>query len=211
MTTVPDSRWLTTSRAIQGNILAPFRNTCQAFLFLSFRNQRADARRWLGAAAERVSLTADVFAAGGDVTARRDSQVYWMNLGLTATGLVTLHPEVADDLVRFEAFWSGPLGTRVDEAGHLTTTPALLGDVDASDPKFWLVGGPERPPVDALLTLAAEDKETLSQAVRDEQRMAESVGLGVMPVGTVAGDEPPAQFGEVLRNENRHSIEHFGF
>ncbi|HEX5994323.1 MAG TPA: hypothetical protein VFY84_04190, partial [Jiangellales bacterium] len=131
MAAAPDARPLAASQEIQGNILAPFRNDYQAFLFLSFRNQRASARRWLGDAVHRVSSTADVPAAREDK--RIAPQRSWMNLGLTATGVVTLHPEVAADLARFEAFWSGPLGTRRDESDHLTTTPALLGDVDPSD------------------------------------------------------------------------------
>jgi Dyp-type peroxidase family len=199
MATLPDARPLAASREIQGNVLAPFRCDHQAFLFLGFHNQRARARQWLAAAAQRITWTADVPAARG--AGRSGAPAPWMNLGLTATGLAALHPEVAADLVRFEAFWSGPLGTRIDESGRLTTTPALLGDVDASDPRFWLVGGPERPPVDALLTIAADDREMLTERVARECEKADAAGLHVVL----------DQRGKVLRNEQRQSVEHFGF
>jgi Dyp-type peroxidase family len=77
----------------------------------------------------------------------------------------------------------------------------MLGDVDASDPTSWLVGGPDRPPVDAVLTLAATDRTTLDAAVSQEQGNAKAAGLDVVLV----------QRGEVLRDADRHSIDHFGF
>jgi Dyp-type peroxidase family len=190
MTIVPDLQRLTTSTEIQGNILAPFRCTYQTFVFLSFGNRRAAARRWLSVTVGRVSSTADV---------RQNAQRTFLNLGLTATGLATLHPEVAADLVRFEAFWSGPLGIRVDESGGLTTTASLLGDVDASDPENWQVGG-LREPVDALLTIAADDPETLDDRVRREVETAETATLIVLS----------RQDGYTRRDDGR-SVEHFGF
>ena len=73
-------------RQIQGNILQPFDGDHQAFLFLSFRNTRADARAWLGATVGRTDCTADV------VAARADSRIApgrsLMSVGLTASGLV---------------------------------------------------------------------------------------------------------------------------
>src|SRR5689334_4330669 len=137
---------------IQGNVLRPFGGAHQAFLVLSFRSNRPGARSWLAAAATRVSGTAEVHelrTAPGPTPAL-------LNVGLTATGLVLLHPEVARDLVGHDAFWRGPLGLRLDDAGRITTAPALLGDVDRADPRSWVVGGPDGPPVDALLTLAAD-------------------------------------------------------
>jgi hypothetical protein len=61
MSTGPESP-LADPQQIQGNILRPFGGQCQAFLFLSFRNDRAAARRWLAAAAGRVAGTDDVGA-----------------------------------------------------------------------------------------------------------------------------------------------------
>ncbi|MET0419028.1 MAG: Dyp-type peroxidase [Actinoplanes sp.] len=189
---------------IQGNILQPFDGHHQAFLFLSFGNKRTEARAWLGASAGRVDCTADV------VEARSGSRIATgtslMNVGLTASGLVTLHPEAAGDLVNFTAFWEGPLGNRLDENGRITCTPTLLGDVGRSDPTTWLIGGPRRPPVDALLTLAADDEETLRQRVRQEQREASQAGLEVMSLA-----DRREQYGSVIHNAAGKRIEHFGF
>ena len=183
---------------IQGNILRPFAGRRQAFLVLSFRSNRRGARAWLGALAGRVAGTGDVGAAR-DGTHLEPSRSL-LNVGLTATGLVLLHPEAAGDLAVYDAFWRGPLGTRLDDAGRLTTAAALLGDVGRSDPSTWVIGGPGGPPVDALLTVAAEDDETYAEAVAHEEREAAAAGLEVLRV----------EHGEVLRNGNRR-VEHFGF
>jgi Dyp-type peroxidase family len=200
---------IATSAQIQGNVLQPFDGQHQAFLFLSFRNRRAEARTWLGSAATRVDDTADVAAArtGSRMPAGRSL----MNVGLTASGLTTLHPEVADDLVGFTAFWEGPLGTRLDDDGRITSTPALLGDIGASDPMCWLIGGPRRAPVDALLTLAADDADTLRRRIGQEQREAARAGLEVMPLAGADGTGPLVQHGDLLHNADGKRIEHFGF
>ena len=190
----PDSPPLASSDQIQGNILAPFRCDHQAFVFLSFRHNRNGARQWLGDVAGRVTSTKD---------ARDSKGVPFRNLGLTATGLVVLHPELASVLAQFEAFWNGPLGSRIDDSGDLTTTAALLSDVDASDPTAWVVGGPDRPPIDAVLTIAAEDIDQLRTQIDEETGRAEAAGLDVVSV----------EKGEVLRTEDsqKKSIDHFGF
>jgi Dyp-type peroxidase family len=188
----PDPRPLARSRQIQGNVLAPFRCDHQAFVFLSFRQRRAAARRWLRDVAERVSTTK---ATG------KGKKPPFFSVGLTATGLVAIHPEVTADLVRFEAFWQGPLGTRLDDSGGLTTTAALLSDVDASDPTTWVVGGPDRPPIDAVLTIAARDADSLRKLVKNEKKKAKAEKLEVVWVDK----------GQVLRNKTHQSIDHFGF
>jgi Dyp-type peroxidase family len=193
MATDLDSRPLASSGQIQGNILAPFRCDHQAFVFLSFRHRKDSARQWLNDVAGRVSSTDQVRPAG---------ETTLLNLGLTATGLVALHPEVAADLVALEAFWNGPLGARLDDAGDLTTTAALLSDVDASDPRTWVVGAPDQPPVDAVLTVAATDGGTLDAAIAVEDQRATERGLAVVRI----------EKGAVLRNgDNGPSIDHFGF
>ncbi|WP_285552954.1 Dyp-type peroxidase [Actinoplanes regularis] len=191
-------------REIQGNILQAFGGQYQAFVFVTFGNKRTEARAWLAGAAGRVDTTGDVVAAraGSGIAAGTSL----MGLGLTATGLVTLHPEVAAELARFEAFWLGPLGNRLDDAGRLTTTPTLLGDVGASHPAKWLIGGPGRPPVDALLTLAAEDEATLRRRVAQERQAVTQAGLAVLSV-----DGEDEQWGATLRNADGKRTEHFGF
>ncbi|MEV6302532.1 hypothetical protein AB0M02_24170 [Actinoplanes sp. NPDC051861] len=200
MATVAASRLVSTvldPQQIQGNILRPFRGGHQAFLFLSFRNDRPGARAWLRQAADRVAVTGDV--ARTKAEHRDGSGRALLNVGITATGLVLLHPEVSGHLAGHTAFWHGPLGNRLDDAGHLTTAPALLGDVGAGDPEHWVVGG-LGVPVDALLTLAAGGQDALRAAVDREKRAAEQSGLAVTSV----------QWGEALY-EGKQRIEHFGF
>ena len=182
---------------IQGNILRPFGGRHQAFLALSFANDRAGARRWLTGAAGRVSGTTDVPPKG---PSRFSPGQSLLNVGLTANGLVVLHPETGDGLAAHDAFWRGPLGPRLDDQGRLTTTPALLGDVGRSDPGSWVVGG-LGPSVDALLTIAAGDEETISQAVRREEDAASAAGLKVLHVDR----------GVVHRDDRDRRYDHFGF
>jgi Dyp-type peroxidase family len=203
---IPDSP-LAEPQQIQGNILRPFGGVYQAFLFLSFGNDRDGARAWLGRAAKHVSGTADVRAARNGSGIKPATSL--MNVGLTATGLVTLHSEVAGDLVGFDAFWRGPLGDRLDDSGRLTTAAALLGDVGLSDPRCWVIGGPDGPPIDALLTIAAEDRDTLQVAVDRELAAAAGPGVCVLRLGKAAGGGT-VQWGRVLLRDGRR-VEHFGF
>jgi hypothetical protein len=148
---------LRSSEKIQGNILAAFNKPFQAFLFLNFRNDGASARAWLGSLLEqnRVATTEAVAKHN-----RKNKSQTWLAVGLTRSGLLTLHPELAADLSPFQAFWEGPLGTRRDGYGNATTTAALLGDEGDSDPSHWVIGGPNQDPVDALVTLAADEEGT---------------------------------------------------
>ncbi|MET0419865.1 MAG: Dyp-type peroxidase [Actinoplanes sp.] len=198
---------LVDAQQIQGNIIRPFRGQHQAFLFVSFRQNRAGARAWLGAVADRVAGTEDV-PQGRKLNGGHGPSVL-MNVGITASGLVLLHPETAADLAQYEAFREGPLGLRLDDTGHFTTTAALLGDVDASDPRKWVIGGPGGPPVDALLTLAADDQRALDKAVLRETREAGNAGLKILPV--TGGGRSGEQRGEIIRNEKDRPVEHFGF
>jgi Dyp-type peroxidase family len=206
--TVATASPLADPQQIQGNILLPFRGLHQAYLFLSFGSDRTAARRWLGAAAGRVAGTADVNAAR-DGSGPDPKQVL-LNIGLTATGLVLLHDEVAGDLRVYDAFWRGPLGTRLDDSGRLTTTAAMLGDTDDSAPQKWVIGAPDGPPVDALLTLAAEDESTLRTAVDEEIELVKGAKLTVLPLRGKAGGGQ-VQWGSVLRNAEGRRVEHFGF
>jgi deferrochelatase/peroxidase EfeB len=189
---------LRSSRDIQGNILAPFNKPFQAFLFLNFRNDGASAREWLDSlvpadpppADDRpaddsplIAVTEDVADHNDQVsTSRRPTQRKedtppprhrcWLAVSFTRSGLVTLHPELAADLMQFQAFWEGPLGTRRDEYGNVTTTAALLGDKGDSDPDHWVVGGPRQDPVDALVTLAADEEAQLDGLVNQLVELA---------------------------------------
>ncbi|GID29264.1 Dyp-type peroxidase [Paractinoplanes brasiliensis] len=193
---IPAASPLADVQQIQGNILRPFGGTHQAFVALSFRNDRPGARRWLTGAAGRVAGTLDVPPRGEH---RLPEGRSLLNVGLTAPGLVLLHPETASHLTGYDAFWNGPLGLRRDDNGRLTTTPALLGDVGPSDPRKWVVGG-TGPSVDALLTIAAGDAETIEQALRRELAAAAAAGLEALHVERCQ-----------VRREDGKRFERFGF
>jgi Dyp-type peroxidase family len=64
-----------------------------------------------------------------------------------------------------------------------------------------VVGGPDRPPVDAVLTIAARDADSLRKLVKSEKKKAKAEKLRVVWVDK----------GTVLRNRAHQSVEHFGF
>jgi Dyp-type peroxidase family len=191
---------------IQGNILAGFNKPHQVFLFLGFGegDRRANAQAWLAEltrpGADRITTTRHVT----DFRVQRsqpngkgspEPKSVWMNVGLTHAGLVTLAPELAPDLERYEAFRSGPAGRRKDG----TTTADLLGDTGDSAPENWRVGKPGAEP-HALLTIAADDRGELRARVTKERDLAERAGLTVLR----------EEHGEALSGV-RHGTEHFGF
>jgi Dyp-type peroxidase family len=216
--TPPDER-LKDSTEIQGNILAPFNKPHQMFLFLNFRNSQRGARQWLATITDkhRIATTRAVTehnAEYRDWKARDDDAPQptsvWMAVGLTSWGLVTLHPELATDLVVYDAFWRGPLGPATDEHGNWTASPALLGDEAMSDPSNWVVGGPDQDPVDALVTLAADDEGELDSWAAAVRRHARLLGLHAMEVRQRDGTTSPGQRGDTLSGP-RAGTEQFGF
>ena len=207
-----------TSEEIQGNILAPFNKPHQMFLFLNFRNDQEGARRWLAAitGGDRIATTRAVAEHNDEFKAKRaeagadQPRQTWMGVGLTSGGLVTLHPELAADLVVYEAFWRGPLVGGPDEDGNWTASAALVGGEEQSDPRGWVVGGPGQEPVDALVTIAADHREDLRERVEAERRQAEQAGLAVLELRLPDGGSAPGQRGAVLRGPHG-GAEHFGF
>ena len=106
------------SENIQGNILAPFNKPYQRFLFISFMNRRAEARYWLGKlVAGRVASTrrgrhARQGLRAGEGEGETLPRQQWVGVSFTSSGLVTLDPGLARDLVAYDAFWQGPLVDR---------------------------------------------------------------------------------------------------
>jgi Dyp-type peroxidase family len=209
---------LRSSETIQGNILAPFNKPHQMFLFLNFNNDQEGARRWATALADdsRIADTKAVAEHNAERKAQKAEggaqypEQIWMGVSLTASGLVTLHPELAADLVVYDAFWRGPLGEGRDEDGSLTAPPALLGDEDESDPRDWVIGGPNQAPVDALVTIAADSEDDLGKRVEAERRLARELGLTVLEVRQRDASTPQGQRGDTL-GDPRRGTEHFGF
>jgi Dyp-type peroxidase family len=214
---VSDDLPLRFSETIQGNILAPFNKPHQMFLFLNFNNDQDGARQWVTALTDnRIATTKAVAEHNVERKARKAEsgteypEQIWMGVSLTSSGLVTLHPELGADLVMHEAFWRGPLGEGRDEHGNLTPSAALLGNEDDSDPGDWVIGGPTQAPVDALVTIAADDPNGLRKRADAERRLARELGLSVLVVQQRDGSRPQGQHGDTLGNARR-GTEHFGF
>ena len=188
---------------IQGNILAPFNKPFQAFLFLNFRNAQKGAREWISALVEdeNFASTSKVFA---HASARKKNaeRRCWVSVGLTSSGLTTLHPELAVDLVAYDAFSRGVLADR-EYRGERRISPALVGDTRAGDPTTWAIGGPDDPSVDALVTIAADDYASLEKVAEGERLRAERCGLQVLKVRQREGDAARGQYCERLDEGDR--------
>jgi Dyp-type peroxidase family len=205
---------LRASETIQGNILAPFNKPCQLFLFLNFRNRQVEARAWLSELVKSgvIATTNDVVRHGDNRRRNRKAgqapeKRTWVGVGLTSSALVTLHPELAADLVVYDAFWRGALADRSYGDGRRTASPALIGNEGAGDPSRWVIGGPGQPPVDALLTIAADDAGRLAYRAAKERQRAARHRLDVLPVRQGNGRMTLGQRGERLVG----GIEPFGF
>jgi Dyp-type peroxidase family len=217
---------LRSSTEIQGNILAPFNKPNQLFMFVNFQHNQARARDWLGrlikdkrfATTDRVTNYNDKYRKAkadlGEHPVKADPQLAktWIGVGLTSWGLVALHPELAPDLMAYRTFWEGPLAEGTDKEGNRTSPAAMLGDPGRSDPKHWVIGGPAQPPVDALVTLAGDNKDALKDEAEEERRIAEDeFGLHVLRVPQLDRTTPAWQLGGTLEREGISGIEHFGF
>jgi Dyp-type peroxidase family len=215
------------STEIQGNILAAFNKPQQRFLFLNFNHYQDGARAWLRRLIEkeRIATTRDVAAhnieyrklkaeyGAGRLRRERRVRQTWMGVGLTSWGLVTLHPELAADLVGYDAFWRGPLGGSTDAQGNRMPLAAAVGDEAQSDPSDWVVGGPAQDPVDALVTIAADDEDGLNSRLTEELNLARECGLVALEVRQRDGSATPGQLGQVIPppDGGGGGIEHFGF
>jgi len=206
---------LRASEDIQGNILAGFKQDHQVFLFLNFNDAeqprgmlprllgaivedpvRKLARGWLRQLIPEIATTKEVTEHNDSFkevrergTKREDLKKVWRNVGLTYQGICLLAPGEEAALQQFEAFRQGP-GERAQ----------LLGDDAANAPEHWEVGGPNRPVVHALLTVAADDVAALRVEVEKQLARAYSSGLKVVY----------QQRGDVLSGPSG-GHEHFGF
>jgi len=173
--TAGESLPLRLSENIQGNILEPFNKPCQRFLFFSFMNRPQQARDWLGQLVrDGVASTSDVVTHNkAYVQAKKDGSTLptheWVGVSFTSSGLVTLDPGLARDLVAYDAFWQGPLVDRLYREQRMMS-PAVVGDVRLGDPRGWVVGGPGQYPVDAGGTIASDDENGLEACTDSVQK-----------------------------------------
>jgi Dyp-type peroxidase family len=183
---------------IQGNILQPFRKDRFLYLFARFGGKDG-ARRWL-----RDIVTHPDFA-----TAHRMSEELtwptWLAVAFTHSGLTTLNGDRARESDVFTEFREGAAGRTYTDGGP-PTLAALVGDPAARDPAGWVVGHPERSPVDVVLTVAA-DEAVFEDIARREQQRATAHGLHVLVLDQGRASPTSGQRAGRLGG----GIDHFGF
>jgi Dyp-type peroxidase family len=184
---------------IQGNILTPFTKNRFLYLFARFGDAQR-AHHWL------AEIVADPALASAQRMLDEPTRPTWLAIGFTSSGLGTLHPELAPGLEVFTAFQQGP-GSRVYLDGGPAASAALVGDPEAGDPARWVVGNPERPPVDVMLTIAADDDVLLAKAAQAEQVRAAEHGLDLLTLEQGDGTTTAGQRAGRLDGK----IDHFGF
>jgi Dyp-type peroxidase family len=180
MTFQPDVS-LRESDDIQGDILAGFLKPQETFLFLELPDEPR-GRAWLADLAprgrpSRIASTRKVAAFNREFSeARRHDRgedlenlkAVWVNLGLTAAGLGKLAPRLRPEWERFHAFTEGPVARA-----------ARLRDRGSSRPARWVVGRHDQP-IDALLTVAADDPADLRLEVETMRALAFRHGAAVV-------------------------------
>jgi Dyp-type peroxidase family len=149
---------------VQGNVLIAFPEDHQTFLLLNFRHPPA-RMTWMAETVKGVTLTRDLCKSDRTI---RDGKTY-CGIGLTATGASALSPHADESLVPFRAYRQGS-----------AARSAMLRDRGASGPDHWVFGGPEHPPIDAALLLAASRVETLEAEVERQVSRAEAHGIQVV-------------------------------
>lgn len=189
------------SDEIQGNILAGFLKDHQSFLFLKFTDTHS-GREWLKELLPHIATTRQVATFNTQFSNARRARggddptglaAWWVNIGFTYHGLVTLARDVEGDLnnsqFQLNAFVEGP-GARA----------LLLGDVSVSDPSNWLIGGPKQQPIDIILTIAADEVSDLELKLNEMRSLA--ARYEIIVIFEQRGDTLPG---------NRKGHEHFGF
>ena len=172
------------SEDIQGNVLAAFNKDHQTLLLYRLPEDGVRARAWLAEIEPLVSATREVEDFNEEYSRRRragesidELAATWVGLGLTASGLrrLTADPD------RLEADLASLLPNRrppVDgDSLSFVVGPAarasVLGDEGPSAPPTWEFGGPSNPPVDAVVTVAADrpaDLDDRAETIREIAR-----------------------------------------
>ncbi|MFF4543724.1 Dyp-type peroxidase [Streptomyces sp. NPDC001406] len=190
------------STEIQGDILAGFKKDYMTLLFLQFGDVAA-ARNWLAELVPRIATTEQVAnfnakfhdareASAGDDP--KNLKATWLGLSLTHAGLQRLTGKT-------EVFADVPLGGTVEAFVQGSATRAgALGDKGCNAPANWAFGADHRPPIHAVLTIAA-DLETDRNTELNRQLEAAS-RAAVLIVHQQNGATLPGK---------RRGKEHFGF
>ena len=165
---------------IQGFITSGYGHlSYAAYLFLQF-GEAAQAHRWLSRLAPGImsARTWPVDATGKKIKPPVALNVAFSAVGISALGvppevLCTFPPEFQEDIAT-------PDRSRV------------LGDTEESDPAQWELGGPETPPVHAVLFVYAESATELAAACQAQRTLlAESEGGVVELSGSMQSGHRP--------------------
>ncbi|MFE2308895.1 peroxidase [Streptomyces sp. NPDC059411] len=197
-----DALPLRADRDSQGDILAGFRKDQACLLFLHF-GDAAKARQWLGRLLPSISTTEEVARFNQDFSRarKRSGGIDPVSMSGLWTGLSLTHP----GLRLFggkEPFPAAPPGSNAEAFTQGAAARAqLLGDTGTSAPQSWLFGAEQSATaVHAVLTLAADNPDTLAEAVADHRDGAGAAGA------TVVFRQDGATLPDALRGH-----EHFGF
>ena len=184
---------LRSSTTIQGNILAPFNKDHEVIMFLRFPDA-SSGQQWLKDVLPSIATTKDVaafndqFSAGRRQSGGKDPtnlKATWVQIGLTFNGLITLAPNLQNDLASFPVFVQG--------------AAARAGSLDDADPATWVIGRDEQQ-VHALLIIAADDEYDLDNKLNEMRGLVTKHGL--VTILEERGDTLPADL---------KGHEHFGF
>ena len=119
------------------------------------------ARAWVGALVPRLTTAA---RRTGEVLAEGQA----LNLAFTRDGLEILGLS-AESLASFSREFQEGMATEHRKR--------VLGDTDEADPRNWRWGGPENPPVHAMLLVYAATEPRLAQLLDEHQRLALASGV----------------------------------
>ncbi|MFH8774768.1 Dyp-type peroxidase [Streptomyces sp. NPDC017958] len=190
------------SAEIQGDILAGFKKDYMTLLFLQFGDMTA-ARNWLAELIPSIATTEQVAQFNQKFhDARVNSQgddpknlkATWVGLSLTYPGIQFL---TGNDKV----FDKVPTGTTVQAFVQGSAVRAeALGDTGCNDPKRWIFGSEQKPPIHAVLTIAADLRGDHDTEVTRQTEAASRAG--VLIVHPQSGATLPGK---------RKGKEHFGF
>jgi deferrochelatase/peroxidase EfeB len=146
------------------------------YLFVEFQD-RARAQAWLEAIAPAMMTSAPWPVAPDGTKIKPTSAI---NLAVTAAGLAALGlpPRV---------LCSFPIEFQEDIARP--DRSAILGDTDESAPAHWEIGGPDNPPIHALVIVHAASAPDLDAVCRAQRRFLDGTAQGVreLPGGVQSG------------------------
>ncbi|MFE1879818.1 Dyp-type peroxidase [Streptomyces diastatochromogenes] len=189
------------STEIQGDILAGFKKDYMTLLFLQFGDMTA-ARNWLAELIPTIATTQQVAAFNQKFHDARENSAGDdpKNLKATWVGVSLTYPGILFLTGKEKVFGDKPTGTiRAFVQGSAARAEAL-GDTGCNEPERWIFGSAQKPPIHAVLTIAADLKDDHDSELRRQTEAASRAGILIVH----------PQSGATLPG-SRRGKEHFGF